>query len=371
MSITPIIVNYHTAAFLPPLLRDLAWHEKIGTICVVDNSGEIEYSFLESALPGNVVESYGPKINLITPGRNTGFAAGVNLAADRSESDYVLLINPDCRLTAGCIDRLLEACREYRAAVAGPRFFWDDDRQFMLPPSQGTSSWMEYALAVSDISRADRNLLSFYWEIRHERFWSKKTPFAEPFLSGACLLIDRSWICSQGGKVLDDRFFLYFEDNDVCLRAVKDGRPPLCVPDAHVVHYYNQAPDPNDTKAGLMARSLDKFRHKYYPNVIWHLENTAGDPADPAASDVMNNLFTWEPFVPTGRLFFEFGLNTHFVPFAQTRIVPGPGHRWPGRFSFPAGIWNRLADGTYYSRLRDDLKGVVKLWKWRKKTEKI
>ncbi len=379
MSITPIIVNYHTAAFLPPLLGDLAGHEKIETICIVDNSGEITHRFLQTALPREAAGPHVPKINLITPGRNIGFAAGVNLAADQSRSDYILLINPDCRLTAGSIDHLLNACQQYRAVVAGPRFFWDDARQFMLPPSQGTASWMEYALAVSDISQVDHNLLSFYWQMRHERFWSQKTPFAEPFLSGACLLIDRAWACEAGRTVLDDRFFLYYEDNDVCVRAVNDGCPPLCVPDAHVVHYYNQAAEPDETKAGLMAESLEKYRNKYYPHVIWHLENTGDRLADPVP-ETAGNLFSWEPFVPGGRLFFEFGVNMHFVPFAQARIfsvtasgtAPGTttvtASGWPGQFVFPADIWDRLADGTYYSRLRDDIKGTIKLWKWQKKT---
>lgn len=78
------------------------------------------------------------------PAENLGFGRACNLAFDASDSELVLLLNPDARLLPGALDtmRFLTAERPDLAAV-GPRVHWDDSKRFMMPLSTFPSrSWL-------------------------------------------------------------------------------------------------------------------------------------------------------------------------------------------------------------------------------------
>ncbi|MBF0202848.1 MAG: glycosyltransferase family 2 protein [Desulfamplus sp.] len=370
MSVSAIIVNYHTSKYLPELIDDLIALKDIEQIFIVDNSSEIDGSFLS-----NYFVSYPHRIELIKPGKNLGFGAGVNLAASRASSEYLLVINPDVRLFPDCLTHLLEAARKYGSVLTGPRFFWDDAKKYKLPPSQGASSWLDYAFEAAGGSRLEFEHLSFYWQMCHERFWSYTTPFTELFLSGACVLINRQWAMESLSAVFDERFFLYFEDNDISLRAHFNGVPPLCVPAAEALHHYDQSPSPEKSKADLMAQSHIQFSEKYYGGMTYLLNKK--DTYLPEISDMGLNTSPFsfdtkclEPSV--GNLYFEIGVNPCFVPFAQTDIkvtqtdIKGLYENKIDVFTLDSTIWNRLAKGIYYGRARDSIKGTLKIWKWQK-----
>jgi len=351
-AVNSIIVNYHTAALLPGLLGDLLDHAAMESIFIVDNSGELDNAAFRDQR----------RITLLQPGENIGFAAAVNIAAERLSGDYLLLVNPDIRLFPGCLDHLLAAAREHHAALTGPRFFWDEEKKFRLPPSQGASCWFDFALASADQNRLDAEHLSFYWQMRHERFWEKTEPFAEPFLSGACVLVDRQWACRNGRALFDPRFFLYFEDTDLSVRATFAGRALICVPAAEALHYYDQSPAPEKSKGELMAATHQEFKRKYYPKVSHMFEQPEGyKPVIEDLGDwVMPPEFSWTSGEPGGRLYFEIGVNPIFIPFAQTELLEGEAPL------IPAALWERQAKGIYFARIRDCMKGTLKRWQWRK-----
>ena len=373
MSITAIIVNYHTASFLSDLLDDLVDHTAVESVYIIDNSGEIyKYPSISER----------KKVTILIPDSNIGFGAGVNLAASKIKSEYILLVNPDIRLLPGCIDNLISAALENSAVLVGPRFFWDNEKKFRLPPSQGASSWFDFALSSSKINRLDAEHISFYWQIRHERFWEKKEPFIEPFLSGSVVLIDRKWVFRNSEFVFDKRFFLYYEDTDLATRAVFDGFPPLCVPSAEAIHYYDQSPDPESGKANLMANAYDKFKEKYFPKTDFSFNNQTeyhqeieelGELQYPPEIDLADFCFN-------SNLFFEIGINRVFIPFAQTEIYHNNnlkknenpcdsafyGDYYIKYSPISEDLWKRQAQGVYYGRLRHSIKGTLKVWKWRK-----
>jgi len=238
-------------------------------IFIVDNSGEIVLDWLQNTLEQLHDAPHGRKrashhLDLIQPGRNIGFGAGVNLAAKRASLEYLLVINPDVRLLPGCLDALISGARSSGAVLTGPRFFWDDARRYRLPPGQGASAWLDFAIETAAVNRLEFEHLSFYWQARHERFWMHTTPFPEIFLSGACLLIHRPWALENGATVFDERFFLYFEDTDISMRANLDGSPPLCIPAAEAVHHYDQSPPPRQGKESLIVQSHELFFKKYH-----------------------------------------------------------------------------------------------------------
>ncbi|MFO7801885.1 MAG: glycosyltransferase family 2 protein [Desulfovermiculus sp.] len=351
MSIAAALVNYHTEHLLPDVLAPLVGHDLVREIFVIDNSG---------GLQGNEFLLDDPKVRLLGNETNIGFGAAVNMAAKLSKSRWLLIINPDMLLLPGCIDTMFQAAQVHHSPLVGPRFYWDEDRVFRLPPATGQSWWLALGQNCGSRHWLDRELYSFYWTLRHDRFWSQKEPFFEPFLSGACLLVDLGWLQSWDDQVFDARYFLYYEDTDLCVRVLERGQRPLCIPTAEVVHFWNQAPGEN--KMELMGQACTAYWHKHYQTCPGQL-----DLVREQKQEVWKDLgpigpgfeFTWPEQKDDGGLFFEFGLDPLFVPFAQARIEDKS-------FVFPASIWDRLAPGTYFTRIRCPVQGEMACWRWSK-----
>ncbi len=351
MKVTAIIVNYYTSAMVPPLLDNLFDDPLVANAVVVDNSGELN---------SDIVEGY-PRADVIQNPQNRGFGAAVNQAVAHSTGEWLLVINPDVRLCHGCLQELVSAGEKYGCSLLGPRLYWDENFQFRLPPATGGCLWIDAANDAADKFPLDGELFSFYWILRHQRFWEAKEVFFEPFLTGACMLLRREWIESLDYKVFDERFFLYFEDTDLCARAMKSGIRPLCVPQAVAIHYWDQSPSPENGKGSLMARAHEHFVDKYYGQT--RFSRLKSRPYQPPVRDLGETesppTFSSNTVLNDEPLYFEMGVNPYFVPFAQASLSTN-------RIEFPPEIWSRLARGTYYGRIRGLVSGALGIWKWRK-----
>ena len=347
MSISAIIVNYHTAELLPPLLADLKDCREISEILVVDNSRELSDT-----------KRFFSDIRIIVNEHNNGFGAAVNQGAEVAIGEWLLIVNPDIRLEKGCVENLLDVAQCCNSPIVGPRFYWDEDHRFRIPPATGGSLWLEFAAKSAGNYRLDAELFMFYWIMRHERFWEAHEPFFEPFLSGACLLINKAW---SGNKIFDERFFLYFEDTDLCVRALSDNLRPVCVPSAVAVHYYNQSPNPEKGKFCLMEESSNAFMNKIYGSVSFPAFE--GKDFMPEITDLglITEAYGFDKknILKDDKYYFEVGVNPLLVPFVQTEIREDV-------FYFPKQIWNRIAPGQYFCRMRGSLSGIQKVWTWKK-----
>ena len=323
-----VIVNYHTEEEARELLRILEDEPLVGRIHLVDNSG---------TFPGGD----GGKLAVHRPGRNLGYGRAVNLAAERVRSPYLLVLNPDVRPLPGSIAALLRAAEESGAALLGPRFYWDEELTFRLPPAEGEALFWAFAREVGQrVSFPDGEILSYWWRVRHEHFWARREPFREPFLCGAALLVNLA-LC--GRRVFDPDFFLYFEDTDLSLRLERQGLLQLCVPQAEMVHFWNRSPAPPGGKEGLFAASRRLFWRKHYPfrpllrwrlSLIprrrWRPPEDLGELVEPPRFET--------PAV------LELSLSPLFIPFAQS-VEP--------LSSLPLHIWERLPPGRIFLRLVD------------------
>ena len=335
-----VIVNYHTERLIAPLLEDLAGE---GGYCrkvyVVDNSGTFSFS-------GRV-----PDLEIINAGQNLGYGRAINLAARHSSAPYFLILNPDLRLFPGALEALLETAIKTDAALLGPRFYWDTNRLFRLPPFVGeTLNWVAFTKIFSPV---DALQLSFYWRLRHERFWREKEPFFEPFLCGAAILVNRKFFPDE---IFDPRFFLYYEDTDLSFSALLEGHLLLCVPKAEMVHFWNQSPSPPKGKKRLMSWAGRLFFRKHYPWITrkWvSFLSRLGRKVEFRFPFLGS--FSSPPVLPVvPGCWFEIALNPCFVPFAQSSSP-----LLSEEFSFPADIWERIPKGLFFVRLVDRA-GVVK-----------
>lgn len=262
--IDAVIVTYNSADQVGDAVRSLRACPHVGAVVVVDNASEDESAQrAREAGAQPVIE------NRV----NAGFAAAVNGGVGACSGDYVLLLNPDARLTAGSLDLLAAALDEQATAAMAGAVLIDEDgrptlgaRRFstavnrLLPylPSPWRPRWStpEYAEAA--------------------RMAAAPEPLPVDYLWGAALLIRRAFLDDIGG--LDERFFLYSEDEDLGRQARARGLTSLLVPRARAVHVGGAStPDRAAALASLItanalllhkwdgARAAATYRHAVGP----------------------------------------------------------------------------------------------------------
>lgn len=225
-----IIVNWNTRDLLRACLASLpgATAPCDCEIFVVDNGSR----------DGSVamVRDLFPQVILIEAGANLGFARANNLALARTSGRAVLLLNPDTVCPPGSLARLLAAA----------------DRH---PDHGGFGPLLVGADGEPVTSYGNFPALRFHWlrplaGLPFGRCWRRWSGFThvpdreEPdrtvdYVVGACLLMTRTALEQVG--CLDERFFLYFEETDWCLRARRAGLPVRLITAVEVVHLEGQA----------------------------------------------------------------------------------------------------------------------------------
>jgi N-acetylglucosaminyl-diphospho-decaprenol L-rhamnosyltransferase len=218
-----VIVSYNVRADLERCLRSLAAHPpaRPTTIAVVDNGsadGTLE-----------AVRRDFPAVQAVDAGGNLGFARANNLGIRATASDLVLLLNPDTVVGDGQIDRLVAGLRaDSGAAAAGPRLVDADGRPELSfgPP---LSPWGEFRQRrlMRALERGEPRAVTTVDRLT-------ASPGARAWVSGACLLAWRADLDAVG--LLDERYFLYTEDVDLCAAFQARGRRVIFVPEATVRH---------------------------------------------------------------------------------------------------------------------------------------
>ncbi len=195
---------------------------------------------------------------------NRGFAAAVNWAVQTDpEEDDILLLNPDTLPLPGSLHRLWQTLAEYpQAAVVGPAVLKPqggiDPRGARTFPSLRREAWDKLGAW-----RWPRHP----WSRRYylgEELAEREEPQPVPALSGAVMLIRRVAWQQVGG--MDERFWLYMEDIDLCRRLQQAGWMCLYEPRARVVHWGGGSVSPANALAmGMVAlSSTEKYFRKHH-----------------------------------------------------------------------------------------------------------
>ena len=229
-SVAAVIVNYGAAAllvdYLDKLLRELSEHPD-GHVYIVDNaSPNDDLSILEKFVADR---NLADRVSVIDAGANLGFAGGNNIAFAKARAcgaDYVFFINPDAYPRVGTVDRLVSTLADDPgAAIAGARLENEDGSprycQFDFPRPLG-----EFA------KEAGIGFLSRKSAARKGA--SGEMPFEVDWVSGAAFMLRTAAI--SDGPLMDDRYFLYFEETDMMLNLKRQGWKVLHAPAARVVH---------------------------------------------------------------------------------------------------------------------------------------
>lgn len=246
-----VIVTFNSRAEIGACLDSIVGHLEPypADVVVVDNrstDGTSEW-----------VRQHWPTVRVLDAGGNLGFARANNLGAAASRGDLILLLNPDTIVPPGALQALVRGLHAEDAAVAGPRLIDGDgfpELSFGPPISpwgelvQKTRLWL-YARRVRAVVRYI------------DRLSRQAGPRA--WVSGACLLIRRADFEAVGG--LDERYFMYTEDVDLCTAVRARGGAVVFVPQAEVVHLRGRSAGRNPETERLRRQSHVAFYDKHLP----------------------------------------------------------------------------------------------------------
>jgi GT2 family glycosyltransferase len=254
--ITVIIVNYNSGVHLAECLTSLDaglagfnWE-----VVVVDNASTD--SSEAAAAKSESRDCATKRVRLVRLPTNTGFAAAANLGARTGAANLLLFINPDCLVAPGflapLVDELDTSLR--RAAVAPCVLNEDGSPQgnargdpTMMTGFFGRSTLLSRLFPSAGLAR--RNVL------RPE----SQAAASVDWVSGSCVLMQREAFDEIGG--FDERYFLYWEDADLCRRLRQAGWIIRVRPEARVVHVGARS---SRTVKPLAIRAFHRSAYLYY-----------------------------------------------------------------------------------------------------------
>lgn len=227
MDVSIIIVSFNTRdltveAIASALRETTRVHAEV---IVVDNAS--------SDGSADAITELFPEVHLIRLDDNIGFGPGNNVGARKATGDFLLLLNPDTVTLDHAIDTLVEYARQHpRHRLYGGRTLFAD-RSLNRASAWGKPTLWSMFSRASGLGAIFKHSAIFEPEALGK--WNRDTIREVPIISGCFLLIERTlWETLNG---FDDRFRMYAEEFDLCLRAHAHGARPIAVPGATIIHY--------------------------------------------------------------------------------------------------------------------------------------
>jgi len=222
-----IILNYKTPGLSCNCLDSLATQVGPGTaVVVVDNdSGDGSADAIDEHI---AARGHGAWASVLRSPVNGGFSAGNNLGIRSVDARAYLLLNSDTLVRPGALAELRRALRERpEAGLIGASF--DDEDGHRLESCFTFPQPLSELLRAANTGLVTKALSRFDTPARYS-----DVPFEPDWMPFAGIVIRREVLDTVG--LLDDGFFMYFEDVDYCIRARRAGWKLLCWPAARITH---------------------------------------------------------------------------------------------------------------------------------------
>ncbi len=197
-----------------------------------------------------IIRTKYPQVELVLPGKNLGFAAGVNLGASHADAEFVLLLNPDTVILRNAVGKVVDFARAHPGhGLYGGRTLRPDGS---LEPSScwgQPTLWSMAMFAFGLTTIAPKNSILDPESLGE---WKRDTAREVGVITGCFLLAPKNvWDQLKG---MDERYFMYGEDVDMAMRARAAGYRPMICPDAELVHEVGQSSETPVHKTLLLYR---------------------------------------------------------------------------------------------------------------------
>ncbi|SDZ75150.1 glycosyltransferase family 2 protein [Microbulbifer marinus] len=254
-NVSVVIVTHNSIGVLPRALNSIRPSYESGLVaeCLVVDNASIDGT-------AEWVRKQHPWCRLIADGRNVGFGRGCNIGIERTRSEHILLLNPDATLASGDLQRMVDFLDGTpRAGVVAPAIREPDGGLQAAGGLLTPTSLVQSVLGAG----ADEDLRPIH---------PGDPPFKTCWVCGAVVLLKRQMLEQIGN--FDPRFFLYFEETDLWLRARNAGWQIWALGEAVATH--ENAASAKTTGKKLYA---DCIAQHYFESRFYYLCKHFGWPA--------------------------------------------------------------------------------------------
>jgi len=173
-------------------------------IIVVENSDNLEFK--------NYLESTYKNVKCILSKKNIGTGSGYNIGIKLAKTEYVYVINPDVVLEDSTLEEIFLASTKL------------SDFSILSPIS-------------SDIKYPNYSMTK-----ERKNYEKNDSPFKVKYVDGFSMLLNKNKF--KNDEYFDENFFMYWENNDICVRAINNGGSVFVIPKAKIKHFGASAVDP-------------------------------------------------------------------------------------------------------------------------------
>ena len=248
MKLSFIIVNYRSKKYLEKCIVSL--FEKITGLdfeIIVVNNDKDKLGVL------SVRESFLYKITVVEINKNVGFAKANNVGVSKSGGDYICFINPDTEVISENVEALINEFNfDKNIGVIGPKILKE---KIVQPWSVG---------ADMDIWEILKGKLGFP---KSKDFWCSNEKTEVGWVSGASLFIKKELFLAVGG--FDEKFFLYYEDVDLCKRIKTMDKKIIYYPFFLVKHLEGKSSKKRYRQKIEYFKSQDYYYKKWFNQKIY------------------------------------------------------------------------------------------------------
>jgi len=262
--ISIIYVNYKTSGDIYVSLSSIVRNEKNYKnyeYIIVDNNSDDSNGL-------DKIQKDFPFVKTIYAPRNGGFAYGNNIGINHCSGNIIFLLNPDTYINDNSIEILADRIQSDPAIhIIGPQLLnTDGSNQSCIAPKSYLTLWRLFCDQMF-LHRIFRRSKIFNSHLR-----DYLNPDRECFVqnvSGAAFMFKRDVIEKIG--LMDELFFMYFEETDYCLRADKNGLKMLYYPESKITHLIGSSNKPGSEKSVMFfTNSFKLYFKKNFSTVTYY-----------------------------------------------------------------------------------------------------
>lgn len=251
MLISVIIVAYNSEDFIEKCIKSaLKYLPREGEVLVVDNASTDQTA--------KVLEKFGNKISLIKSEKNLGFAKGNNLAAKQAKGEYLFLLNPDTEITQPVFEKLIQFYNSNKARISSSAYEETSDAGIVAP---------KLIMLDGKVQASVKNLPTVIGAFKEyilgiKNSYSEYVPEGDKpkevgIVYGAAMLVKKDLF--EKVKGFDEKYFMYYEDADLCKRIRSLGKKVYYYPGVSIRHI-----------VGGVKTDTDRYKLNYDSFVKYH-----------------------------------------------------------------------------------------------------
>ncbi len=231
MDLSIIIVNYNVKEFIQNLLHSIAKAARniqYETIIVDNASNDGSVEFLK--------EKY-PEVKLIANKENLGFSKANNLGLKIAKGKYFLLLNPDTLLREDTLQKMIEFFKTVPdAGMAGCKILNPDGSLQLACRRSFPGPWTSFCKVTGLSTLFPKSKIFARYNLT---YLDENQTYEVDAISGSFMMLKKEVFDNIGG--LDEDFFMYGEDLDLCYRVQKSGYKVYYVHSTQIIHYKGES----------------------------------------------------------------------------------------------------------------------------------